>query len=70
VSPSIQPPEALTPESKLRFADGVVDAKRNRIITVQENHSGSGEAVNSIAAVGEPSFRSRPSNKLLQDTLI
>ncbi len=54
MSPSIQAPEVLTPEGKLRFADGVVDAKRSRIITVQEDHSGSGEAVNSIAAVGEP----------------
>ena len=66
MSPSIQPPEALTPESKLRFADGVVDAKRNRIITVQEDHSGSGEAVNSIAAVGEPEVPSRVSKNLLK----
>lgn len=53
VSPEVHAPEALTPEGKLRFADGVVDAKRNRIITVQEDHSGSGEAVNTIAAVCE-----------------
>ncbi len=53
VSPDVQASEALTPESKLRFADGVVDAKRNRIIAVQEDHSGSGEAVNTIAAVCE-----------------
>ncbi|CAL8470722.1 g10264 [Coccomyxa elongata] len=51
VSPEVQAPEALTLEGKLRFADGVVDAKRNRIIAVQEDHSGSGEAVNTIAAV-------------------
>ena len=53
VSPEISPPEALTPESKLRYADGVVDARRQRIITVQEDHSGGGEAVNTIAAVCE-----------------
>ena len=53
VSPDVQAPEALTPEGKLRFADGVVDAKHDRIITVQEDHSGSGEAVNTIAAVCE-----------------
>ena len=38
--------------SELRFADGVVDTKRNRLVTVQEDHSGKGEAVNTIAAVG------------------
>ena len=49
----MQPPEPLTPEGKLRFADGILDANRQRIITVQEDHSGSGEAVNTIAAVCE-----------------
>ena len=53
VSPSVQPPEPLTPEGKLRFADGILDAGRQRIITVQEDHSGSGEAVNTIAAICE-----------------
>ena len=51
VSPSVQPPEPLTPDGKLRYADGILDASRQRIITVQEDHSGSGEAVNTIAAV-------------------
>ena len=54
VSPSVQPPEPLTPEgTELRFADGIVDSKRNRLVTVQEDHSKKGEAVNTIAAVGE-----------------
>ena len=53
VSPTVSAPEPLTPESKLRFADGVVDARRDRIIAVQEDHSGSGEAVNTIAAICE-----------------
>ena len=56
VSPSVQPPEPLTPEGKLRFADGILDASRQRIITVQEDHSGSGEAVNTIAAVCEQAY--------------
>lgn len=48
------PPERITdPEAKLRFSDGVTDPARNRLITVLEDHSGEGEAVNSIAAVGE-----------------
>ena len=49
----MKPPEPLTPEGKLRFADGILDAKRGRIIAVQEDHSGSGEAVNSIAEICE-----------------
>ena len=47
----MQPPEPLTPEGKLRFADGILDPARQRIITVQEDHSGSGEAVNTISAI-------------------
>jgi len=34
--------EPITPESPLRYADGVVDKKRNRMICVVEDHSGSG----------------------------
>ena len=48
-------PVALTPEvepaSGLRFADAVVDAQRERLICVMEDHRQSGEAVNSIVAV-------------------
>ena len=32
-------PYPITPESKLRFSDGVADAKRNRLIYVREDHS-------------------------------
>lgn len=48
-------PEPLTPASdaKLRYADAVVDESRSRLIAVQEDHSAGGEAVNSVAAVGE-----------------
>lgn len=41
-------------DNKLRFADAVVDRQRNRLITVCEDHSGQGEAVNTISAVGTP----------------
>ena len=48
-------PEALTPAVEpaggLRFADAVVDAKRERLICVMEDHRQSGEAVNSIVSV-------------------
>lgn len=41
-------------DSKLRFADAVVDVNRNRLITVCEDHSKEGEAVNTISSVGQP----------------
>ncbi len=45
-------PEALTPESGLRYADGVVDAARNLFFCVREDHSaGSGQPVDTIARV-------------------
>lgn len=46
-------PRALTPEGKLRYADGVLDAGRSRLVVVCEDHSGEGEAVSTVAAVGE-----------------
>ncbi len=52
-------PEALTPEEDWRFADGIVDARRGRLISIREDHSDAGkEAVNTIVAIplegGEP----------------
>lgn len=47
-----EPKRITDPDAKLRFADGVVDAARKRLIAVQEDHSGEGEAVNTVAAVG------------------
>ncbi len=48
-------PVALTPEVEpkagLRYADMVVDARRERLICVVEDHRQSGEAVNAIATV-------------------
>ncbi len=44
-------PNQLTEAEGLRFADGCVDAKRNRIIYVIEDHTVSGEAENKIGAV-------------------
>ena len=47
-------PEAVTSkDGKQRFADGVVDEHRGRLVAVCEDHSGEGEAVNTISAVGE-----------------
>jgi len=44
-------PEAITPETDMRYADGCFDAKRDRIICVREDHTLEGEPVNSIVAV-------------------
>ena len=45
-------PEALTPESVLRYADGVVDAARNLMFCVREDHSaGAGSPTDTIARV-------------------
>jgi dipeptidyl aminopeptidase/acylaminoacyl peptidase len=48
--------EPLTPapparERQWRFADGVIDATRRRWIGVREDHTGEGEAVNTVVAV-------------------
>lgn len=46
-------PQPLTPEGDLRYADGVVDEKRNRLICVREDHTDSeSEAVNALVAIG------------------
>jgi dipeptidyl aminopeptidase/acylaminoacyl peptidase len=45
-------PQAITPEAELRYADCVIDKKRNRIICVHEDHSATGrEATNTIVGI-------------------
>ena len=44
-------PVALTPEVDLRFADGVFDSRRGLIYSVREDHTGEGEAVNTIVSL-------------------
>ncbi len=45
-------PRPITPESKKRFADGIVDQYRDRIICVCEDHGTAGnEPVNSIVSI-------------------
>ncbi len=44
-------PRPITPDAPLRYADGVFDAQRGRIICVREDHTGDGEPVNAIVAV-------------------
>ena len=45
-------PQAITPEAEMRYADGVIDRRRNQMICVREDHSTPGrEAVNSIIGI-------------------
>lgn len=46
-------PEPLTAaDTQHRFADAVVDKKFDRLVAVREDHSGEGEPVNSVSAIG------------------
>lgn len=44
-------PEALTPAGGYRYADFALDRAHHRLICVREDHTGGGEAVNTIVAV-------------------
>ena len=45
-------PNPITPDAPLRYADGIFDRRRNRLICVCEDHTDvEGEAVNSLSAV-------------------
>lgn len=44
-------PELLTPQDGYRYADLVVDEKRNRLLCIREDHTGEGEAVNTIISI-------------------
>ena len=49
---SVGEPQAITPEVEMRYADGVIDRERNRMICVREDHSATGrEAVNAIVGI-------------------
>ena len=44
-------PQPLTPESKKRYANAILDEKRDRLICVCEDHTGDGEAKNTLSTV-------------------
>lgn len=44
-------PEALTPAEGYRYADFALDRARGRLICIREDHTGGGEAVNTLAAI-------------------
>ena len=44
--------QAITPEAEMRYADGVIDSRRRRMICVREDHSATGgQAVNAIVGI-------------------
>lgn len=46
------PPRPITPEAPLRFADGVIDGRRGRLICVREDHTDSDQAaVNTLVGL-------------------
>jgi dipeptidyl aminopeptidase/acylaminoacyl peptidase len=58
LDPGAQAPVPITPEGPWRFADLRADTARRRFYAVREDHSGDGEAVNTMVALsldgGEP----------------
>lgn len=44
-------PQPFTPEADLRYADYILDHYRNRLVCVREDHTGPGEAVNTLVAI-------------------
>lgn len=53
-------PEQLTRVDEHRFADAAVDEQRGRLLAVREDHTGAGEAVNTVAAVCVPDTSPQP----------
>ena len=47
-----EPPAPITPaDADLRYADGMIDARRSRLICVREDHRGDGEPLNTVIAL-------------------
>ena len=44
-------PKPLTPAAELRYADGVIDRGRNLLFCVREDHTGHGEAINTLVSI-------------------
>jgi dipeptidyl aminopeptidase/acylaminoacyl peptidase len=54
------PPEPVTPEVDLRYADGVVDPDGKTLYCVREDHTGEGEAVNTLVKLDLTAGGDRP----------
>ena len=44
-------PRPLTPAANMRYADGVIDRRRDLFFCVREDHNGHGEAVNTLVSI-------------------
>ena len=44
-------PQPLTPAVNIRYADGIIDRQRGRMICVQEDHTAAGEPVNTLVSI-------------------
>jgi dipeptidyl aminopeptidase/acylaminoacyl peptidase len=44
-------PRPLTPAADMRYADGVIDRRRNLFFCVREDHTGDGEAINTLVSI-------------------
>jgi dipeptidyl aminopeptidase/acylaminoacyl peptidase len=44
-------PQPLTPEVAMRYADPIIDRNRSRLISVREDHTNDGEAVNTVVSI-------------------
>ncbi|HEX4990573.1 MAG TPA: S9 family peptidase, partial [Candidatus Binatia bacterium] len=44
-------PKPLTPAADIRYADGVIDRRRNLFFCVREDHTGYGEAINTVVSI-------------------
>jgi dipeptidyl aminopeptidase/acylaminoacyl peptidase len=44
-------PKPLTPAGEIRYADAVIDRGRNLLICVREDHTGQGEAINTLVSI-------------------
>ena len=44
-------PKPLTPAADMRYADGVIDRRRNLFFCVREDHTGHGEAINTLVSI-------------------
>jgi dipeptidyl aminopeptidase/acylaminoacyl peptidase len=45
-------PSPLTPAANVRYADAIIDRRRNLLFSVREDHSRNGEAINSLVSIG------------------
>lgn len=57
-----EPQPVTAADTQHRFADAVADARLERLVAVREDHSGEGEAVNSVAAIGAPEICRMPAS--------